>query len=322
MVQGSGGVDEVGAIAGDIDGVRPIREWFGRLRRALGSRMQALRRRLLHDTLMYPFAVRRHRVVCREAERSCSHTFTRFERLPPQLEALVGPALEFLGSGQIPQRVRLVVLAGSTGAEAYTLSSALLARYPELDFEVVASDLHPELVELAQGGRYLKSDVYASGDVSEEFLAQTFEPGHGDTLVVRPEVRARTSFEVADLLDESLSRRFGPADVVFAQNVFFHLPPHLAERAFRNVVRILAPRACLFIDGMNLDMKMSLTREYDLTPLEDGYREIYASARRHIPPRWWDYYYGCEPFRWTARDRVRRYSTIFLRPSGDGRSSR
>jgi chemotaxis protein methyltransferase CheR len=261
---------------------------------------------------------RRHREVSRTAARSSTHTFTRFNRLPEQLDVLAGPVLDFLGGGVTVKKVRVVVLAGSTGAEAYTLASTLSSTHPTMEYQVVASDLHQDMIDLARSGLYSRSDVLGNGDVSQDFLDRTFERVDGTTLRVRPELRARVSFERADLLDDSLAGRFAPADLVFAQNVFFHLPPDRAEQAFRNVARILGPRACLFIDGMDLDMKVSLTRELGLAPLEDRYREIYVSSRRHIPDRWWGYYYGCEPFRWGVRDRLRRYSTIFMRSDAGG----
>lgn len=291
--------------------------WTRRVRSGLGRRYSAFKRRVFYDTLMYPYGARRHKQVLDSEERSNVHTFTRFYRLPEQLEALAGPVLNFVGDGRVPDHVRALVLAGSTGAEAYTIASVLSANHPTLSFHIDSSDLHQELVDLATAGVYPRADVFADQRVPKSFVTRTFQPTEGNTLSVRPELKTKISFTQSDLLDDGLAERYDAGDVVFVQNVFFHLPPALAEQAFRNVVKLLKPRSALFIDGISLDLKVALTKELGLRPLSYRYREIYESSRRHIPLRWWEYYYGCEPFRWTASDRVRRYSTVFLNGGGD-----
>jgi hypothetical protein len=101
--------------------------------------------------------------------------------------------------------------------------------------------------------------------------------------------------------------------VVVAQNVLFHLPPPLARRAFDNVVRTLAPTAALFIEGMDQDLRVSLTQAHELQPLVWRSREIYEESRRHIPARWWQFHYGAEPWLPFRRAPWRRYGTIFLK---------
>jgi chemotaxis protein methyltransferase CheR len=291
--------------------------WPRRVKSALGRRYAAFKRRFLYDTLLYPYGAWRHNQVLNSGERSSVHTFTRFHRVPEQLDALTGPVLDFLGGGKLPERLRVLVLAGSTGAEAYTIASVLTAAHPSLWFHIESSDLHQELVDLATEGVYPRADVFADQRISEDFVTQTFDSAEGSSLSVRAELKSKISFSQADLLEASLVEKYDAADVVFVQNVFFHLPPALAEAAFGNVIRLLKPRSALFIDGISLDAKVSLTKEFGLEPLPYRYREIYESSRHHIALNWWQYYYGCEPFRRTARDRVRRYSSVFLKGGAD-----
>lgn len=250
----------------------------------LKRQYRRMRRVLFYDTLMYPFAAARHRSLYREAPRSSTHTFTRFYRVPLQLEALTGPVVENLGVGETLSELRILLFAGSTGAEAYTISSSLRTAHPDLDFRIVASDLHEETVRKARAARYTHDEVFAVSTIPNEFLADTFVSDGAGGYVVRSEVSERVTFEQADLLDESLLDRFAQADIVFAQNVLFHLDPAMAERAFRSVARFMKPRAALFVDGMDLDLKVALTKELGLNPLEYRHRQIYDSARRHIPP--------------------------------------
>ena len=86
----------------------------------------------------------------------------------------------------------------------------------------------------------------------------------------------------------------------------------MARRAFAQVLAVLRPGGVLFIDGMELDMRVELTRRAGLRPLDYRVREIYQYSRRHTPENWWDIYYGNEPYSPLATERLRRYATIFF----------
>ena len=131
---------------------------------------------------------------------------------------------------------------------------------------------------------------------------------------VKPEIRQRVSFEQADLLSPELDKQFPPADIVFMQNVLFHMPPPMARQAFSAVLKLLKPGSVLFIEGMELDMRASLTQAAGLAPLGYKVKEIYNYSRRHIPARWWRYYFGNEPYFEFAKNKLARYSTIFIAP--------
>ncbi|MFO1409960.1 MAG: CheR family methyltransferase [Steroidobacteraceae bacterium] len=269
--------------------------------------------RFLFDVLLYPYGQLRHRALQASARRSQSHTYTSFNRVPAQLAAFTGPVLDFLLAGREGNAPLVIDLfAGSNGAEAYTLASVLRSARPGLAFHIHASDLHPEMVAKARAARYTRDEVLHSESITPEFIAATFD-ADGQDFIVKPELRAQVSFVQADLLDAGIDRQYGPADVVIVQNVLFHLDPRQARFAFGNVVRFLKPRAALLVDGVDLDLKVELTRAAGLAPLEWRYREIYDYGRRHIALAWWRHYYGAEPRSFLKRDPVRRYGTIFLR---------
>ncbi|MCC7463306.1 MAG: hypothetical protein IT480_12690 [Gammaproteobacteria bacterium] len=271
--------------------------------------------RFVYDFLLYPYGQLRHRSLQATARRSQSHTYTSFYRVPAQLEAFTGPVIDFLLAGRVATAPLVINLfAGSNGAEAYTLAAALRLMRPGLAFHIHSSDLHAEMVAKGQGGRYTPDEVLHSESITPEFIAATFEVD-GRDFVVRPEVRAHVSFVQADLLDRAIDRQYGPADVVVVQNVLFHLDPQQARFAFGNVARFLKPRAALLVDGVDLDLKVELTRAAGLRPLAYRYQEIYDHGRRHVSLAWWRHYYGAEPRSCLRRDRVRRYGSIFLRES-------
>ena len=297
--------DEIGSLSAG----KPRR---GLLRRLSSSGWRFFPRGVLCDVLMYPYARLAHRRVLSSGRRSQSHIYTSFYRSPHQLEALTSHVIPFIGRGVPPRTLSINVVACSTGAEPYTVTSELIAKFPELDFDVCASDLHEDTVARAKAAQYTSAEVFLSEDIPDEFVVRTFDRA-GEDHIVKPEIREKVSFNRADLLGPTFATRFEPADVVFAQNVLFHLEPADAVIAFENILGLLKDRSALFVDGMELDMKERLTAKAGLTPLAYKCREIHSYARRHSPARWWKYYYGAEPYLVFRRSRQRRYSTIFLR---------
>jgi chemotaxis protein methyltransferase CheR len=265
---------------------------------------------LLHGVVLRSRAQARHRACVATAERSDHHTYTAFYRSPPQLAALTGPVLERLLAGGGPE-VSILVLAASNGAEAYTIASELLARQPDLRFSIVASDLHQEMVDRGVAATYTLAEITQDHDVPPEFLDRTFDRD-GDAYTVKPAIRERVTFVQADLLDDHLADHFAPADIVIAQNVLCHMPPDMARQAFANLTPLLKPNAVLLLEGMDLDLRVQLTRAAGLRPLPFSVKRIYAYSRRHMAANWWDYYYGAEPYFALARHRSRRYGTIFV----------
>ena len=268
-----------------------------------------------YDVGLYPYGMYRHRALLRNGERSSTHTYTCFYRAPAQLRALSGPVLDFLGNPQRSgERLDILLMACSSGAEVYTIASWLMRQLPGLNFHIHASDLHDELVEYARAGKYTADQVLHSEYIDQPFIDGTFEQVDG-SYVVRPEIRARTSFRQANLLDgDGLRKHFGQAPLVIAQNVLFHLTPSQATTAFENLVSLMTPRAALLVEGMDLDLRSECTARHGLRPLTTDARQIYEETRVHTPRDWWNYYWGVEPYTPFHPDRERRYATIYLRP--------
>jgi chemotaxis protein methyltransferase CheR len=269
----------------------------------------------LYDVALYPYGVYRHHALLRNSERVSTHTYTCFYRAPAQLRALSGPVLEFLGNPQRSgERLEILLFACSSGAEVYTIASWLTQQWPTLNFHIHASDLHQELVDYASAGKYTRDEVLHSEYIDQPFIDATFE-AVADGYVVRPEIRKKTTFQQANLLDgDGLRKRFKSAPVVIAQNVLFHLSPANATTAFQNLLSLMTSRAVLLLEGMDLGLRSKLTASHGLRPLTTDARQIYEETRVHTPRDWWNYYWGVEPYTPVHPDRERRYATIFLRP--------
>jgi len=281
------------------------------MRDPLRATYRFLKDDIVYGTLLYRYGVRRHRALQAKAARSQHHTYTRFYRSPGQLDALAGPVMEWLLADRERATLHINVFASSTGAEPYTLASVLARAFPALDFRITASDLHEDMVERTASAVYSADEVHRRAPPAQ-FIADTFEKV-GESYRVRAELRARVRVKRADVLDAALVGQFEPADIVFAQNVFCHLESAQARIAFHNISQLLAPRAALFIDGMNLDLREELTAQQGFSPLDFKVREIHDHARTHVGDRWWNYYYGMEPYARWRPDCARRFSTIFLK---------
>jgi chemotaxis protein methyltransferase CheR len=258
----------------------------------------------------------RFRFVLAFSERR-NYSFTRFLRLPSQYDALVGPVLERLDLDRIDHRIKIAVVGCSSGAEVYSIASILRNRVPEVKFTIKAFDIDEEMITRAREGEYTADEVNSDATIPYWFMQDTFHV-EGNAYRVKESVKDHVVFEVADALDPSLKERSGTSDIVYAQNFLVHLKPKMAKRAFNNIVRLLKPRATLFVDGMDLGLRSRLTRSNGLEPLDYRVEEIHEEARSMRGGGWPWIYWGLEPFSRSRKEWVRRYSTIFLRDSRDG----
>ena len=245
-------------------------------------------------------------------------TFTGFYRLPTQFEALTGPVMRFLLRDRADAALKIVVVGASNGAEPYTISSLLRTSHPDLAFDVSAFDIDPEIIEKARTARYaVQEDVYNNQRIPQAFIDRTFDLVEG-SLAVKEEVAARVRFEIADALDPALADKVGRADLLVAQNFLFHLEPKPARAALRNLCGLLEDRSALFVDGVDLNIRLKVTREFGLEPLDYRIGEIHDEARWARAVGWPYAYWGLEPFMTTSRSWRRRYATIFLKGSRAG----
>ncbi len=257
----------------------------------------------------------RHWLALRLSPR-VHYTFTRFHRSPAQFDALLGPVLDRLTGPARTGSLRVVVIGCSIGAEPYTLSSILLHHCPDLDVTIHGYDVLDSVLDRARRAVYTSREVLGSPHVTPEFIARTFEQD-GDQYRVRPEVARRVTFARADALDPRMPDQVGTADIVCAQNFLLNLSRAHARRAFPGIVRLLRPRSALFIDGVDLDLRVQFTSAAGLTPLDYRVRDIHEEAHEVRGGRYPEDYSGLPPYK-AGPDAVRRFATIFLKGFPEG----
>ena len=261
---------------------------------SLRSVYRFFRQDIIFGLILLPYGRKKHRELLRTSDRKNDHTYTSFYRSPVQLNVLTGTALKYINKAP-NERLSINVFASSNGAEAYTIASTLLAAHPGLDFHIFASDLHQSMVDKANSATYTLQEITQGLEVDEKFMTQTFDKIGDELFKVKESIQKHITFEQADLLSDSLSQQFAKSDIVFAQNVLFHMPPEMARKAFHSIVTFLKPHSVLFLEGMEIEMRVELVKKEKLTPLTENIKKIYEYSRKHISDDWWNHYWCNEP---------------------------
>lgn len=244
-----------------------------------------------------------------------NRVYTQFFRFPHQYRVLLEQLLpaRLKADARLGERpLEVVVFACCSGEEVYTLSYLLAKHFPDLPVRIRGFDIVGSVIETARAGVYTKEQVYAGPFVTEEFVNEAFEV-EGNEYRIKPELKQRTSFAVADMTDAGFISTLGKCDFVFAQNVLFHLPVEVVPPTFKNLYELLRPGASLFINGMDMDVRVQLTKQYSLEPVQYLIREIHEDACIDRGANWSQNYWGRVPFSTASRDWVRQYGTIFTR---------
>jgi chemotaxis methyl-accepting protein methylase len=214
------------------------------------------------------------------------------------------------------KKVTIYVFAASNGSEVYSLAAELLGAIPALEFEILGSDHQQNLIDKASCGIYSFDEIYSHN--FDRYRSECLFIKKDDGYHVRPEIKRRCVFRKIDMLSQDFSKSLPKADVILAQNVFCHMDPQDVRRAFANIMDCLKSNGLLVVCGMNLELRVELTKKYSLVPVRTKARAIHQEARQHIPEKWWQYYWGIEPYRIFCTEKTRRYSTIFVNQSSHG----
>ena len=244
--------------------------------------------------------------------RRRNYVFTKFCRLPTQLDVLADDVIDFLRAGdERRSEIRIIVFGCSIGAEPYSIASVLQTRHPDVRVRMECFDIDPSVIARAQSATYSMPELSTRPPLTPAFVAATFEQADAG-VVVKPSIAESVRFAQGDLLDAALIQRLGRADVVVAQNVLYHLTRRDAERAFAHLFSLMKPRAALLIDGADLDLRSQLTKAAGLRPCTTALERIHNESRVERGYAWPRVYWGLEPFNQKRRDAARRFATIFF----------
>ncbi|MDZ7710217.1 MAG: protein-glutamate O-methyltransferase [Roseovarius sp.] len=161
-------------------------------------------------------------------------------------ESLLPPLLETARQGG---RVRIWSAGCSTGEEPYSIAITLLELAPEAarcDIRILATDIDPEVVEVARSGVY---PADAIGNLGKEQHHRYFEPvsdgARTGSVRVADGPRELITFGVLNLIGQWPFR--GSFDIIFCRNVVIYFDAATQEVLWQRFSDLLAPGGHLFI---------------------------------------------------------------------------
>ncbi len=154
---------------------------------------------------------------------------TYFFRAEQQFEAfekiIIPEIIKFKSQSGNPI-IRIWSAASSTGEEAYTLAMILLEKvkplFPNVQFQILGSDINNAVLETARKGIYKE---YSVRNVPPNYLNKYFTK-QGNTYLLSEEVKKIVKFMNLNLYDSVQMRSIINCDVIFCCNVliYFDIP--------------------------------------------------------------------------------------------------
>lgn len=191
------------------------------------------------------------------AEEEKKHLFdaitineTYFFRNEPQFEVLEKTLIPELAKAKGTtgrSKLRIWSSASSSGEEAHTIAMIFLEKikpkFPNLDLEVVGTDISPSVVDTARKGVYRE---YSIRNMPKYYLEKYFTSSDGRFTVVDP-VRKLVRFEHMNLYDQARMRMMTNFDVVFCCNVLIYFDAKSKIQVVSNLYNSLNRGGFLFI---------------------------------------------------------------------------
>ena len=135
----------------------------------------------------------------------------------------------------------------STGEEPYTLAMVLASALPELEVRILATDVDTSVLETARQGVYPLDRVEQLPVEWRRFGFQRGRGPHEGKARVRPELRARVTFGIFNLLGTTGWPEDGSLDVIFCRNVMIYFDKPTQRELIRRFRRALAPDGHLIV---------------------------------------------------------------------------
>jgi SAM-dependent methyltransferase len=250
-----------------------------------------------------------HSLVGRRADREM-YLGTHFLRNRPELELM----RRLVQEKEHGARVKIAVLGCSIGVEVYSIVWTLRTSRPDLELDLQAVDISPEVVKVAERGVYGPAATEMVGHPVFDGLADVEREAifdwEGEAGSIKPWLREGIAWQVGDASDPDLVESLGPQDLVIANNFLCHMPSASAEGCLRNLAGLVGPHGYLFVTGVDLDVRTKVALELGWEPVPELRAEIHDGdpvVRAHWPWRWW----GVEPLNRRRRDWETRYSAVF-----------
>ncbi|MFT5488663.1 MAG: chemotaxis protein methyltransferase CheR [Paracoccaceae bacterium] len=168
-------------------------------------------------------------------------------------------------------RIRIWSAACSSGQEPYTIAMMLLenkAKFGDMSFEILATDLSTEIVDKAKEGAYSQFEVQRGLPI--QLLVKYFTQTE-TAWQISEDIRKMVRFQTFNLLDSY--GVLGKFDIIFCRNVLIYFDQDTKGAILGRMSDISAPDASLFLGGA--ESVIGITSDYQ--PVS-GVRGVYQLA--------------------------------------------
>jgi chemotaxis protein methyltransferase CheR len=217
----------------------------GTVQKRLWRRMRELG---FSDTSAYARHLAAHPEELERLDAMCRMTISRFWRDHAPFEQLAANLLpELVARARLSMRTKIRVWSAgcASGEEAYSLAMlwwlGCAQQSPEIEFELIATDLDEQVLARARSGRYATATLR---EVPAHWRAAAFTR-QGELWLLREPFRRGVRFERQDL---RTSAPEGPFDLVFCRNLAFtYFDDSLQRRVAERISERLVPGALLLL---------------------------------------------------------------------------
>jgi len=215
---------------------------LGTVQRRIDRRMAAIGAENLSD---YIDTARRSPLEVNELFKDLLITVTSFFRDPGEFEGLKTHINRMVAED--PGTIRRIWIAGvATGEEAYTIAMLFaeafggLRKLANAQFQIFATDIDEEAIEIARKGYYGETSLVA---VPDEFIKQYFDPAPGG-FTIRKLLREKLVFSVHNVATDP---PFLSLDLVSCRNLLIYFQSSLQATVFERFHFSLKDNGLLFL---------------------------------------------------------------------------
>ncbi len=175
---------------------------------------------------------------------------TFFFRNQPQLDAMVAtiiPDLIKQKSNGGKTKIKIWSAASSSGEEAYSIamviSDLIKPKYPNVEFEIVGTDINFAVVETAKRGVYRE---YSIRNSPAYYLKKYFKFNNGE-YEIDDSIKKMATFKIMNLFDDAGMKTMLNYDIIFCANVLIYFDPASKIKVVSNLYNALNRNGYLFI---------------------------------------------------------------------------
>ena len=201
-----------------------------------------------------------------EAMTTNESLFFRDTKPFDQFKSAVIPGMMAARSAQ--NKVRIWSAACSSGQEAYSLGMIIkeeAAKVRDFKFEIIGTDISPEMVNKAKAGVYTQFEVQRGLPIT--LLIKYFRQ-EGDKWQLTPEIRSMVQYSTFNLLESPAS--LGKFDIVYCRNVLIYFDQETKGKVLNAIADQMPDDGILYLGGA--ETVLGITDRF--VPVS-GYRGMY-----------------------------------------------